>query len=63
MSGKGSTMRPLGVSQSRFIENWDKIFSQSNKDVSSDWYLLAINPWHKWYYNPKTNETRHISYK
>jgi len=30
MSGKGSTPRPFSVSQKKFSENWDKIFSKSN---------------------------------
>ena len=21
-----------------------------------DWYLISINPWFKWYFNPKTGE-------
>ena len=39
------------------------LFSIGSLDTSKDWYLIAINPWHKWYFNPKTNETRHILYK
>lgn len=28
-----------------------------------DWYLVAINPWHKWYFNPTTGQHKHIPYK
>jgi len=28
--------------------------------MSKDWYLVAISPWYKWYYNPKTKENKHI---
>jgi len=28
--------------------------------MMKDWFLVAINPWHKWYYNPKTGQHKHI---
>ena len=31
--------------------------------LGKDWYLIAINPWHKWYFNPKTKETKYVKYK
>jgi len=31
--------------------------------LGKDWYLIAINPWQKWYWNPTTDETRHIPHK
>ena len=79
MSGKGSKPRPYSVSQSQFASNWDNIFNKSTPedrmqseanlfsvklpDTTKDWYLIAINPWHKWYWNPKTDQHKHISYK
>jgi len=32
-------------------------------DNPQDWFLVAINPWYKCYYNPKTKETKHVTYK
>ena len=32
-------------------------------DNPRDWYLVGINPWRKWYFNSKTNETKHEEYK
>ena len=31
--------------------------------LGNDWYLIAINPWYKIYYNPSTDEHRQIPYK
>ena len=31
-------------------------------DTAGDWYLVAINPWHRWYFNPNTNSTKQVSY-
>jgi len=28
--------------------------------MSKDWFLVAISPWYKWFYNPKTGETKHV---
>ena len=30
--------------------------------MSKDWFLVAINPWYKMYYNPKTKERRKERY-
>jgi len=32
-------------------------------DTAGDWYLVAINPWHKTICNPVTGQTKHILYK
>jgi hypothetical protein len=29
-------------------------------DLGPDWYLIAINPWYKFYHNHKTGEDRMI---
>jgi len=75
MSGKGSRPRPYSVSQTQFEKNWDNIFSkskledrmQSEADLFSitnkDWYLTAINPWYKMFWNAKTGEHKQIPYK
>jgi hypothetical protein len=62
MAGKGSKPRPYSVNQKTFATNWNNIFTRSvSKD--KDWYLIAINHWHKWYFNPKTGEHKNIPYK
>lgn len=33
--GKGSKPRPFSVSQEKFGNNWDKIFSNKNEDTST----------------------------
>ena len=77
MSGKGSKTRPLSVDPKTFSNNWDNIFNGSHDACgtvdccmscdtatpSKDWYLIAINPWHKWYVNSKSGEHKHIPYK
>ena len=62
MAGKGSKPRPYSVNQKTFASNWNNIFARSNiKD--KDWYLTAINPWYKMYWNPNTGEHKKIPYK
>ena len=39
------------------------LFSVKSHDSSKDWYLTAINPWYKMYWNPTTGEHKQISYK
>ena len=39
------------------------LFSVKSSTTNKDWYLISINPWYKWYWNPKTDEHKHISYK
>lgn len=36
MAGKGSRMRPLGVSKSQFDENWERIFNKKDVAISED---------------------------
>ena len=60
MAGKGDTPRP--VNQKKFADNWDRIFSK-NLDSHKDWYLVAISPWHKWYYNPTTGQNKYTRIK
>jgi len=59
MSGKGSTPRPFSINAQTFASNWHRAFNQSNKD----WFLVAINPWYKIYYNPLLKKTEKFSYK
>ena len=39
------------------------LFSIKPPVPSKDWYLTAINPWYKMYWNPATGEHKQISYK
>lgn len=59
MTGKGSSPRPFSVDQQTFNSNWDKIFTKKT-DSEQDWYLIAINPWYKMYWNAKTKEHKQI---
>ena len=74
MSGKGS--RPRRVDPKKFSNNWDRIFNKHNDcgtedccmqcdtaDLGKEWYLTAINPWFKFYWNPVTDEHKQIKYK
>jgi len=53
------------VSKSKFDENWNKIFVKKEKEfeLTKDWYLHAINPWYKFYFNAKTGEHKMIPLK
>lgn len=31
--------------------------------LGKDWYLVAINPWYKIYFNPRTGERKKVEYK
>jgi len=37
--------------------------NQEHDSCNKDWYLVAINPWHKTIFNPVTGQTKHILYK
>lgn len=34
--GKGSKPRPFSITQDKFADNWDKIFSKKNEKASSE---------------------------
>jgi len=59
MVGKGSVPRPFSVDAKTFSNNWNRAFDKSSRD----WFLVAINPWYKIYYNPRLNKTEKFSYK
>lgn len=64
MAGKGSKPRPYSVNQSQFANNWDSIFNKTKNtdtDSNKDWYLIAINPWYKIFFNPKTNSHKKVN--
>jgi len=64
MAGKGSSPRPYSVDSKTFASNWNSIFKKTEHNaISKDWYLTAINPWYKMYWNPETGEHKQISYK
>ena len=73
MSGKGSKARPFSVDPKTFAQNWDKVFTKHDNcgtqdccmtcdtaENPKDWYLTAINPWYKMYWNPKTGEHKKV---
>ena len=39
MAGKGSRMRPLGVSKSQFDENWERIFNKKDKEEPKEEFI------------------------
>jgi len=39
------------------------VTNSTTQETKKDWYLVAINPWYRTLYNPKTKETKHERYK